>query len=67
MQRPSGVFCKYLDDFWKGKVFLKRAQWVTDFFNISAWIVDFVYFGVRIAEINLAVCFNFFCLTLELD
>ena len=39
-----------------------------DFFNISAWIMDFVHcFKVRIAEIYLAVCFNFFCLTLELD
>ena len=34
-----------------------------DFFNISVWIMDFVCFEVRIAEINLAVCFNFFCLT----
>ena len=31
-----------------------------DFLNISAWIMDFVYFEVRIAEINVAVCFNFF-------
>ena len=37
-----------------------NAQWITDFFNISAWIMDFVCFEVQIAEINLAICFNFF-------
>ena len=31
-----------------------------DFFNVSAWIMDFVCYEVRIAEINLVVCFNFF-------
>ena len=37
-----------------------NAQRITDFFNISAWIMDFVYFEVRIAEINLVAGFNFF-------
>ena len=37
-----------------------NAQRITDFFNISAWIMDFVCFEVRIAEINLAICFNIF-------
>ena len=35
-------------------------QRITDFFNISAWIMDFVCFEVRIAAINLVVGFNFF-------
>mgnify|MGYP000135066955 CR=1 FL=1 len=33
---------------------------LTDFFNISAWIMDFVCFGVRIPKINLAVSLKFF-------
>ena len=37
-----------------------NAQRITDVFNISAWIMDFVCFEVRIAEINLVVGFNFF-------
>ena len=40
-----------------------NAQWFMDFLNISAWIMDFACFEVRIAEINLAVCFNFFLRT----
>ena len=32
-----------------------NPQRITDFFNISVWIMDFVCFEERIAEINLFV------------
>ena len=35
-------------------------QWITDFFNISAWMIYFVCFEVRLAEINSAICVDFF-------
>ena len=37
-----------------------NAQWITAFFNILVWMIYFVFFEVRMAEINSAVSFDFF-------
>ena len=38
-----------------------KVQWITDFFNISAWIMDFLCFEVRIVELNhFQNCFFFY-------
>ena len=41
-----------------GLLTLSGSQISSVFF--PAWIIDFVCFELRIAESNLAVCFNFF-------